>query len=443
MRTRLLVVAALLAGGLRAAGAPTPADRAVVAAEARLAGGGAAAHAALALAFLAKARESGDTGYHPRAAAAVARALALEPAALDAARAQAAVLLAAHDFAGARAVAARALQRAPSDWRTLGLLTDALVELGAYPEAVDAAERMAALHPGAAAYARIAWLRALHGDRPGARDALGLALRATGSGDAEGRAWLLVHLGHERFATGALDDAAAAHVAALRAFPDHPLALPALARVRAAQGRLDTAAALLGRALERAPGLDVAADLAAVCAAAGDATGARAAWRLAARLVRLARATGSLDAAQVARVWAERGRHPAAALGLARHAARGRDDVFTADTLAWALYRNGRLPEAKRAAARALRLGTPEAAFHYHAGMIARALGRPAAARRHLARALALNPYFDLDAAPRARAVLAALDPTPARELVSQPPDRASGADWLAACRLARRGDRP
>ena len=63
------------------------------------------------------------------------------------------------------------------------------------------------------------------------------------------------------------------------------------------------------------------------------------------------------------------------------------------------------------------RSGTEDAAFHYHAGMIARALGQPRAASRHLARALALDPSFDVRQAPMARAALDALRRAPEMRL--------------------------
>jgi hypothetical protein len=71
---------------------------------------------------------------------------------------------------------------------------------------------------------------------------------------------------------------------------------------------------------------------------------------------------------------------------------------------------NDRPVETMRAAHRALRLGTEEAAFHYHAGMIARTLGRPRSALRHLRCALALDPAFDVRQGPTARATLDALE---------------------------------
>ena len=44
---------------------------------------------------------------------------------------------------------------------------------------------------------------------------------------------------------------------------------------------------------------------------------------------------------------------------------------------------------------KALHLGTPEASFHIHAGLIAAALGNHADARKHLKRAVSLNAKLD------------------------------------------------
>ena len=67
-----------------------------------------------------------------------------------------------------------------------------------------------------------------------------------------------------------------------------------------------------------------------------------------------------------------------------------------ADAYAWALYANGRYEEAARIVARALRLGTGNALFLFHAGMIERERGRDVAAQRLLGRAVATNPHFSI-----------------------------------------------
>jgi predicted Zn-dependent protease len=121
---------------------------------------------------------------------------------------------------------------------------------------------------------------------------------------------------------------------------------------------------------------------------------------------RVAEAVGTTYGRQLALFYADHDRRPDEALRLARLEAAGRGDVYTDDALAWALHANGRDVEAKRAASRALRLGTDDPVLHYHAGVIAAALARPARAAWHLDRALALNPEFDVRQAPLARAAL-------------------------------------
>jgi tetratricopeptide (TPR) repeat protein len=83
-----------------------------------------------------------------------------------------------------------------------------------------------------------------------------------------------------------------------------------------------------------------------------------------------------------------------------------RRDIYGYDLLAWALYKQGRPLEARRAMANALAQGTQDAMLFFHAGMIERAAGNAAAARDFLSRALAVAPAFDPSAASIAQAVI-------------------------------------
>jgi tetratricopeptide (TPR) repeat protein len=365
---------------------------------------------ALAAAFMRKAREAGDASYYGRAAAALDRALACDPGNYEALRARAWVLLGQHDFRGALAVAEAARARVPEDWWNYANLTDACVELGDYERAIEAAERMAALRPGLPAYTRVAFLRSLLGDRAGALEMLRLAAAAGSRRDPESLAWTLVHLGHEHFGGGDLAAAARAYAAALDVVPDYYMALAGLGRVRAAEGRLDEAIHLYRRATARVPAPDLVGALGDVLAAAGQAEEAERQFALVEYMGRVAQAAGTTYGRRLALFYADHDRRLDEALQLARQEAAGRGDIYTDDALGWALYKNGRLAEAKRAALRALRLGTEDALLHYHAGMIAAALEHPRQARRHLRRALDLNPHFDLRQTPLARAALAALE---------------------------------
>jgi Flp pilus assembly protein TadD len=100
---------------------------------------------------------------------------------------------------------------------------------------------------------------------------------------------------------------------------------------------------------------------------------------------------------------------PRRGVALARRAYAAAPSVRSADALGWALTRAGEPVAGLRYAHRALRLGSRDPLFLFHAGIAARNAGRPAEARLHLAASLALNPRFSPLWAPRARRALEAL----------------------------------
>jgi len=382
----MLALAALLPA--RAVAAQSAGDRAVEQAERRVAQGPSAdALVLLGSAFMQKARETGDPSYYARASAAVERARVIDPAHYGALRARAWVFLGQHRFARALRAARVARRAAPHDWWNYGNLADACVELGYYRGATHATTRMMALRPGLPAYTRVAALRALFGDRRGAVEALETALDAADPHDAEGRAWILTYLGHEHWALGRIADAGRRYEAALAVFPDYHLALPGLARVRAAEGRPTEAIALYERSLAVAPTPATAGALGDLYAQQNDPERARASYEFAVYMGRVATTRGQTLGRDLALFLADHDRDLDEAVRLARAEAAMRDDVYTDDVLAWTLFKRGALREAKRASARALRLGTEDASFHHHAEAIAAALGRPRAAERHRAAA--------------------------------------------------------
>ena len=97
------------------------------------------------------------------------------------------------------------------------------------------------------------------------------------------------------------------------------------------------------------------------------------------------------------------------ALTLARTAWSAAPSVRSADALGWALTRAGQPQRGLRFARRALRLGSRDPRFLYHAGISAKLAGRRAAARAYLTRARELNPRFSPLHAPRAARALRAL----------------------------------
>jgi Flp pilus assembly protein TadD len=111
----------------------------------------------------------------------------------------------------------------------------------------------------------------------------------------------------------------------------------------------------------------------------------------------------ALDRRTLALFYATKGLEPEEAVRLAEQERTIRDDLYTEDAYAWALYRAGRLEEARAAVDRATALGTPDARLRYHAGAIRLASGERRAGRALIRAALALNPAFDLTGAAEAR----------------------------------------
>jgi predicted Zn-dependent protease len=80
---------------------------------------------------------------------------------------------------------------------------------------------------------------------------------------------------------------------------------------------------------------------------------------------------------------------------LARLELESRPDIYSHDTLAWVLYRVGRLGPARMHAEAALQLGTPDVALRYRAGTILSAAGQPRRGGELLQEASLRAPYLD------------------------------------------------
>ena len=356
----------------------------------------------LGLAYQQRARETGDAAYYTKSEGVLKRALALRPNDLLATSGLGSLALSRHRFREALAFGRHARSISPTTARNYGVIGDALVELGRYPEAFRAFDRFAELRPGLAAYARVSHARELLGDVPGAIEAMKLAVDA-GSGQGEAEAWTRVQLGKIYWSVGRLSAAAFEYRGALRVFPGYPYALDALARVEAARGRLAHAIALEQRATAVIPLPQYVGQLSDLYRAAGKPRLAGRQYALIGVIQRLLVANGVKTDLETALFDVDHGVRLSHALALARRARADRPSIDGDDVLAWALARNGLCNQALASSKRALRLGTQDALKLFHRGMIERCLGNRAAGNAFLHRALALNPHFSVLWAPVAR----------------------------------------
>jgi tetratricopeptide (TPR) repeat protein len=359
----------------------------------------------LGLAYQQRAREIGDPTYYTKSEGVLRRALTLQPNDLLATSGLGSLALSRHRFREALALGRRARAISPTTARSYGVIGDALVELGRYPQAFQAFDHMAEIRPGLAAYARVSHARELIGDVQGAIQAMELAVDA-GTGQGEAEAWTRVQLGKVYWSVGRLTPAAAEYRTALHVFPNYPYALDALSRVESARGHLLRAIALERQAVDVIPLPQYVAQLGDLYRVGGKSRLARRQYALIGVIQRLLVANGVKTDLETALFDVDHGVRLRHALALARQARADRPSIDGEDVLAWALARNGRCSEAVGYSKRALRLGTLDALKLFHRGMIERCLGHRAAGEVFLRRALALNPQFSILWSPVARRAL-------------------------------------
>ncbi|MEU9557000.1 tetratricopeptide repeat protein [Streptomyces fumanus] len=371
------------------------------------------AWAVLGAAYVERGRRTGTGGDFPRAERALRTALRLDPspATLEG---LAALAVARRDFRAGERWAEAARKRAPGRWTAQALLIDARTGLGDIDGVGRALERMTKLESSPAVDARVAAVYRDQGRREDAAARISDAAAAAGA-PAE-RAAYLEQAGRLAFERGDREGALLFFQEALRTDPDQRDAQAGQGRALAALGRTTQALGAYRAALARQPRAEYALELGELYESLGLGQAARVTYDLVRERVRAAAVDGVDEGLLLGRFEADHG-DPGAAVRALRAEWRRRPSTAAADALGWALHRAGHTRQALRYATRAtdadLGGGVRSAPYAYHRGVIERALGRYGPARRHLAEALRINPYFSPLHAPRARGALAALGEPP------------------------------
>jgi len=189
---------------------------------------------ALTTLYIQEARITGNYIYYDMAAMQQLNAvLKKEPENFNALTYKALIYLSQHHFADGLAVAEKAKTINPYNAFIYGILLDGNVEMGNYTEAVNNAEKMVSIRPDLRSYSRISYLREIHGDYPGAIEAMKLAVDAGVPGD-EGTEWARIQLGHLYENTGDLKNAEMHYAIALNERPDYAYALAGIAHIATA-----------------------------------------------------------------------------------------------------------------------------------------------------------------------------------------------------------------
>ncbi len=188
----------------------------------------------LATLYIQEARVTGDYMYYDMAAMKyVNEVLEKEPENFEALVFKAMLYLSQHHFAEGLEIAEKARQLNPHNAFVHGILVDGNVEMGNYKAAVEAADKMISIRPDLRSYSRISYLREIHGDYPGAIEAMKMAVEAGPPGD-EATEWTRIQLGHLYENIGDWKSAEMNYLVSLQYRPGYAHAIAGLARVAAA-----------------------------------------------------------------------------------------------------------------------------------------------------------------------------------------------------------------
>lgn len=363
-------------------------------------------------AYLFSARQTGNETHYHEAEKVFQAVLKKKPESPAVLAQLAAVYMAQHRFQEALKLSQEVYRKNSKYTLALANIGDALLELGRYDEAEQTFQELQKKTPAALSevLARLARIAELRGRTDESLKLLNEALKQERANKPNSPeiAWYHFRLGEVYFGAGQIEHANKHFESSLELREDYVGALLGLGQVRAAQKRYQQAAELYEKVVAQKPDFDLIGDMGTLYGLAGNKSKAKALEEKAVSLVPEAKKIET-EARHLALFLADREIQLDLALESAQKELKVRQDVFAYDVLAWVLFKKGETQPAWEAAQKALRIGTRDARIHYHAGLIARKLGRPDAARMHLVKALEINPHFGFDQPVEAKKVLAEL----------------------------------
>lgn len=314
-------------------------------------------------ALVHKARESFDPGYYTLALESAKCLAKHQPDQIDALVLQAHVLNNLHRFKEAEAIAAQAVTQR-GQWFEYAVLGDAQMEQGRISKAAESYQHMIDQRPGPQAYSRAAHMRWLSGDVDGAIELMLLAVQANQSSNSEYQAWANVRLATYLFQNSELKPVLTLLQQVLSQHPNYAPALLLKGRLYLAQKDYIRAIPVLKTALQFNPLPEYYWLLSEAFMRAGMNQQADA----------VKQSLHTVSAVEDQRTYslylATSNTDPDQALKLAEQELLIRQDVFSKDTLAWALYKTDRFSQAFAILQDAMRTETKDARLFYHAALI-------------------------------------------------------------------------
>jgi len=368
--------------------------------------------AALAVAYMKMAKGTGESSWYLLAQQTAERSLTNlsfnnNSAVLVVAR----VAQAKHDFTEAIRLSQQVLKLERGNQQAQAILVTSHLALGKLSAAKAEADALANQSPNQGNLSLQALVQVAQGRDKDAINTFKLAIAAEEPGETGSSAWTRTMLGQYYYKHGQLALAGELYREALRILPRYPLALLHLAELETRQGDYKAAESNYDQVNPRTKETSTIFDHVVLRGKArlkhlqGEEKASVDLLDKAEILLRQQTTAGQTNGAfghrrELARLLLERDRPQDAieALSLMQSELAIRRDAQTLDTLAWALFRSGHIPEAKSTLDEALRLGTQDATIFYRAGTISEALSNHQQAETYFHLATDVDPTFDRQA---------------------------------------------
>jgi tetratricopeptide (TPR) repeat protein len=352
-------------------------------------------YARLGLAYLDRYRETAKTRDWDQAVAALRQSLRYQTN-FEALLGLAMALSERHHFAEALPYAEEALRAMPSDIEAAGTLFDIHLALGNVAAAEKVLQEMLKAQRGFHALSRLAALREYEGDLHGALEAMHEARDAAARSKFSPNilAWAEVRIGALHVANCEKQEARDAYEQALRIMPDYTFAREHLAEWHAALRHWPQAARIFRQLLKTNTSPAYRLGLSEALDARQQAEAAERERTKARDTMLAAQRAGAKDQFRPLALFYLEEDNVAEGLRFAQLDWAVRQDALAADTLAWALFRNGQNAEAQNLVRQAVQSGNKSPALLLHSGMILCHAGDLVAGRPLIEQALACPLAF-------------------------------------------------
>jgi tetratricopeptide (TPR) repeat protein len=354
----------------------------------------------LALAYMQEARITGEhPHYYPLAQDLLDEVISSRPhdnkLLFEALVAKAIVQLSLHQFKEALNTANHALKLDTTTASLYGVFCDAYVELGDYPKAIIAADRMTAIRPDIRSYSRISYLREIHGDVQGAIEAMKEAI-LSGMPGLEQTAWARITLGELYENIGQLEEAEIQYKMALAERPQYPFAIGSLGRLEAKKKNYAQAIELLKKASGIIPEFSFQQELASIYKVTGKKNIAKSVTEDLLESLEEDQEAGHTVNLELANIHFDITENLDEAYSFAKKEYKERPgNIDVCKTMAKIFYKKNNLEEAKKLIEKASRTNKQDAEIVSLKGLIIYKLGDREKGIELMNKALQLNPFLN------------------------------------------------